>query len=765
MTAPGAVVKPGPISGPAAPRILRWELLSFIFLALATVVTYVLIPRVLPAEALEARYYPDDAADSLPLRVAVAEMPATDTLRLRQQELGRETFRTEWRGYLAVEEEGVYRFGLESDDGAYLYLNGELVVDNGGIHGAQLASGQLYVEVGSHPIFLQYHQAGGDLALRWLWSREDAPLADVPADALSPTRSSLLTIQFRRVIPRVRVLLATLWSLMAVWYMVRIGWALSFLVLSRYPLARISFARTLVPVLLLAFGLGVWGMEWGLPERWAMDELQVREVIDATQQRFGGGWHHAYPPVQFYIIGAVLAPFELAHRLGVIPLDTDIWSARLLMMRMVTLLMGIGTLVGIYCCGAIAFNRQTGVWASLILALSLPFAYYIKTANTDVPYLFWLAWSMYFYLRVWFRGTTTEYALLGVTATLAVCTKDMAYGFYALLPLVLYGRVAVDQQASALGSRLRRALLDRRFWAAGLSAVVVFGLAHNFLFNWRGAIDHFTTTASLATGYRMFDSTPVGAVGLMSLTIRLLRWSHGWPLFALCAAGLATALARRPTRDLTLWLFAPAASYVLTFLFYVGFAYDRFLLGISIPFVLVGGRLAVAIMAMPGRMRPLRQAIVAAAFGFSLLNVVSLNYMMSLDARYAAEDWLRGHVSQDEQVGWFGGIREYMPRMRDLPMLSLDVPTDGVLVVRPEYVLVNNEVLSRTSAGQLLRGNLTSGRLGYREAWRLRSPLPWWAVLRFEPAISNGRDDADTNLDNINPDMAIFERLATSSPW
>ena len=746
--------------GPVAGWLRRWELLSLVFFGLATILTYLLVARIFPAPGLEARYFPDTAAITVPLRAEAAEMPSTDTLRLRQQELGRETFRTEWRGYLAVEEEGLFRFGLVSDDGAYLYLDGELVVDNGGVHGAQLASGQVHVEPGSHHVYLQYRQAGGDLALRWLWGHETTPLADVPADALSPTRMSLATIALRRAIPRLGVPLAILWSLAVVWFAIRIGRALWTLVLPHDPLAGTPIARTLAPVLLLAFGLGVWGIAWGLPERWAMDELQVAEVIEAAQHRFGAGWFHAYPPVQFYIFGAVLAPFELANWLGVIPPDTDVRGASLLMIRMVTLLMGLGTLVGVYCCGALAFNRQSGVWAALILVLSLPFVYYTKTANTDVPYLFWLTWSMYLYLRVWFRGTTMEYALLGGTAALAVCTKDMAYGFYALLPLVLYGRIVVDQQTRAVGSRVLQALLDRRFWVAGLGAAVVFGLAHNFLLNWRGAIDHFTATASLASNYRVFDSTPVGAVGLMSLTIRLLRWSHGWPLFALCAAGLATALAARPTRALTLWLFAPAASYFLTFLFFVGFAYDRFLLGISIPFVLVGGRLAASFLAMPGGMRPLRHTFIACAFGFGLLNVVSLNYMMSVDARYAAEDWLRGHVSQDEQIGWFGRMPEYMPRMRNLPMLPMDVPTDGVPVVRPEYVLVNNEVLSRTVSGQLLRDNLTSGRLGYREAWRLRSPLPWWAVLRFEPAISNGLDDGNTLLDNINPDMAIFERLA-----
>ena len=58
-----------------------------------------------------------------------------------------------------------------------------------------------------------------------------------------------------------------------------------------------------------------------------------------------------------------------------------------------------------------------------------------KTANTDVPYLFWFALSMVFYLRVLDGLRTRDFAIFAALAALSVCTKDQAYGLYLLMPL------------------------------------------------------------------------------------------------------------------------------------------------------------------------------------------------------------------------------------------------------------------------------------------------------------------------------------------
>jgi hypothetical protein len=71
--------------------------------------------------------------------------------------------RTEWfavmiQGGFTVPEGGVYQFRLKADDGALLFIDGELVVDNDGIHGAISKRGSVELREGRHRIVLRYFQ-------------------------------------------------------------------------------------------------------------------------------------------------------------------------------------------------------------------------------------------------------------------------------------------------------------------------------------------------------------------------------------------------------------------------------------------------------------------------------------------------------------------------------------------------------------------------------------------------------------------------------
>ena len=70
-----------------------------------------------------------------------------------------------------------------------------------------------------------------------------------------------------------------------------------------------------------------------------------------------------------------------------------------LISRLVSIAAGAGTLLAIYACGARTFGKRAGIFAAAMFALVTPFVYYAKTANLDVPYLFWFALSLVFYLR------------------------------------------------------------------------------------------------------------------------------------------------------------------------------------------------------------------------------------------------------------------------------------------------------------------------------------------------------------------------------
>jgi 4-amino-4-deoxy-L-arabinose transferase-like glycosyltransferase len=62
----------------------------------------------------------------------------------------------------------------------------------------------------------------------------------------------------------------------------------------------------------------------------------------------------------------------------------------------------------------------------------VPFPYYAKTANLDVPYLFWFALSVLFFLRALRRGRAADFGFFALAAAAAVATKDQAFALYVL---------------------------------------------------------------------------------------------------------------------------------------------------------------------------------------------------------------------------------------------------------------------------------------------------------------------------------------------
>ena len=72
-------------------------------------------------------------------------------------------------GYVDVKETGVYTFILVSDDGSWLYIDGELLVDNGGSHASKEKSGSLNLAKGKHAIKIKYFDGGGGAVLRLNW--------------------------------------------------------------------------------------------------------------------------------------------------------------------------------------------------------------------------------------------------------------------------------------------------------------------------------------------------------------------------------------------------------------------------------------------------------------------------------------------------------------------------------------------------------------------------------------------------------------------
>ncbi len=75
-----------------------------------------------------------------------------------------------WEGQLVVPQSGTYNFATESDDGSWLYIDGMLVVDNGGRHATRLMQASKRLTKGKHDITLKFVNNAGSGNIRLFWT-------------------------------------------------------------------------------------------------------------------------------------------------------------------------------------------------------------------------------------------------------------------------------------------------------------------------------------------------------------------------------------------------------------------------------------------------------------------------------------------------------------------------------------------------------------------------------------------------------------------
>lgn len=102
-----------------------------------------------------------------------------------------ENFALRFRGTITVPKEGEYKFYVSADDGAWLFVDGKLVVDNGGIHPDTEKGGQLVLTAGDHSFECLYFDGGGQIALKASWEGPGIPKQEIPASAFTHGEGSM----------------------------------------------------------------------------------------------------------------------------------------------------------------------------------------------------------------------------------------------------------------------------------------------------------------------------------------------------------------------------------------------------------------------------------------------------------------------------------------------------------------------------------------------------------------------------------------------
>jgi len=90
-----------------------------------------------------------------------------------------------WTGVIRIAKAGQYRFFTISDDGSRLFIDGKLVVDNGGLHAAEEKDGTIELKEGDHELKLEFFENEGEAVCKLYW--QPPGVADkelVPASVL-----------------------------------------------------------------------------------------------------------------------------------------------------------------------------------------------------------------------------------------------------------------------------------------------------------------------------------------------------------------------------------------------------------------------------------------------------------------------------------------------------------------------------------------------------------------------------------------------------
>lgn len=90
-----------------------------------------------------------------------------------------------FKSQITIDKTDSYDFRLISDDGSYLFIDDQMIIDNGGDHAFKAIDGEVYLKKGTHEIRIDFAQGGGGAALSFQWfNKKSKKFELVPSEIL-----------------------------------------------------------------------------------------------------------------------------------------------------------------------------------------------------------------------------------------------------------------------------------------------------------------------------------------------------------------------------------------------------------------------------------------------------------------------------------------------------------------------------------------------------------------------------------------------------
>ncbi|MBN1223601.1 MAG: glycosyltransferase family 39 protein [Candidatus Aminicenantes bacterium] len=204
-----------------------------------------------------------------------------------------------------------------------------------------------------------------------------------------------------------------------------------------------SSKKILIIILLLGLTVRIVGLPFGLPYLYHVDEARFAKI---SLHYFTGDLNPHFfhvPTLHTYLVAGIWAVyFHVGKILGIFTSVPDFMNAFeknptffILLGRLLTVIMSVGTIALVYLIGRKMYNRRAGILAALFLIFAYDPNKISHYQVPDAPMVFFFMLSFLFIWYIYKRGRPWDYILAGLFAGLAMATK---YGGQLLfLPLIL----------------------------------------------------------------------------------------------------------------------------------------------------------------------------------------------------------------------------------------------------------------------------------------------------------------------------------------
>ncbi|OGY37777.1 MAG: hypothetical protein A3E37_01235 [Candidatus Andersenbacteria bacterium RIFCSPHIGHO2_12_FULL_46_9] len=390
----------------------------------------------------------------------------------------------------------------------------------------------------------------------------------------------------------------------------------------------------LLIILAVNFALNIWGIEWGLPERWHPDE-----VLDKAEYMYSVGElnhnYYTYGALPFYQVGLLaIAPAKLGqvvfgwHDFEVRSIDT-------LLARLLSALMGTGVVAATYGIASTLFDRRSGLISAALIGLTMGLVNLSHFATVDISSLWWFTMASFMSVRVWRTGATRTYTAAGICSGLAAAVRFVG-GIAIVVLLVAHWcrskkERRLDRLVLGVGSGLI-ALLAANLPMVALPCYFAIGYTKDFFFNGQRNADGPSAWLPLVGDY--INAT-------------------GWPLALLSLGGIVYMLwllgQKNWRRQICL-----IAVMMLPYYFIVGrmhVSHLRYALPLA-PFLLIlaGKMLNDFMFNLPGWQRRFWQGTFVLTLVYSLAYVIVADLNFIHDSREQLSPWQMNNLTAQKEV-------------------------------------------------------------------------------------------------------------------